>query len=132
MHDPKTLEPAGGDYVTYLDKLLSGKERKLEPLSISSTDGMVKVQSAQEVKADAAARQAEVDAWKAQRREKQQAAAAQLGTVMGTVVAIAGVLSMVTGILVPELEQACIPLGMITTFAGTVLAGRSKSAARRR
>lgn len=132
MHDSKTLEPAGGDYVTYLDKLLSGKERKLEPLSISSTDGMVKVQSAQEVKADAAARQAEVDAWKAQRREKQQAAAAQLGTVMGTVVAIAGVLSMVTGILVPELEQACIPLGMITIFAGTVLAGRSKSAARRR
>ena len=132
MHDPKTLEPAGGDYVTYLDKLLSGKERKLEPLSISSTDGMVKVQSAQEVKADAAARQAEVDAWKAQRREKQQAAAAQLGTVMGTVVAVAGVLSMVTGILVPELEQVCIPLGMITIFAGTVLAGRSKSAARRR
>lgn len=132
MHDPKTLEPAGGDYVTYLDKLLSGKERKLEPLSISSADGMVKVQSAEEVKAGAAARQAEVDAWKAQRREKQQAAAAQLGTVMGTVVAIAGVLSMVTGILVPELEQACIPLGMITIFAGTVLAGRSKSAARRR
>lgn len=131
MHDPKTLEPAGGDYVTYLDKLLSGKERKLEPLSISSADGMVKVQSAQEVKADAAARQAEVDAWKTQRREKQQAAA-QLGTVMGTVVAVAGVLSMVTGILVPELEQACIPLGMITIFAGTVLAGRSKSAARRR
>lgn len=118
--------------MTYLDKLLSGKERKLEPLSISSADGMVKVQSAQEVKADAAARQAEVDAWKAQRREKQQAAAAQLGTVMGTVVAVAGVLSMVTGILVPELEQACIPLGMITIFAGTVLAGRSKSAARRR
>ncbi len=132
MHDPKTLEPAGGDYVTYLDKLLSGKERKLEPLSISSTDGMVKVQSPQEVKADAAARQAEVDAWKAQRREKQQAAVAQLGTIMGTVVAVAGVLSMVVGILEPELEQACIPLGMITIFAGTVLAGRSKAAARHR
>lgn len=132
MHDPKTLEPANGDYVTYLDKLLSGKARNLEPLSISSADGMVKVQSPQEVKADAAARQAEVDAWKAQRREKQQAAAAQLGTVMGTIVAVAGVLSMVVGILEPDLEQACIPLGMITIFAGTVLAGRSKSAARRR
>ena len=66
------------------------------------------------------------------KRWNRRAAAAQLGTVMGTVVAIAGVLSMVTGILVPELEQACIPLGMIAIFAGTVLAGRSKSAARRR
>ncbi len=132
MHDPRTLEPAGGDYVTYLDKLLSGKERKLEPLSISASDGMVKVQSAAEVKADAAARQAEVDAWRAQRREKQQAAAAKLGTVFGSVLAAAGVLSIVTGVLEPDLESVCIPLGMITVFAGTVLAGRSKSAARRR
>ncbi len=132
MQDPRTLEPANGDYVTYLEKLLSGKERKLEPLSISAADGMVKVQSAAEVKADAAARQAEVDAWRAQRREKQQAAAAQLGAVFGSILAVAGVLSIVTGIIEPELEQVCIPLGMITVFAGTVIAGRSKSAARRR
>ncbi len=132
MQDPRTLEPANGDYVTYLEKLLSGKERKLEPLSISAADGMVKVQSAAEVQADAAARQAEVDAWRAQRREKQQAAAAKLGAVFGSILAAAGVLSIVTGIIEPELEHVCIPLGMITVFAGTVIAGRSKSAARRR
>ncbi len=132
MQDPRTLEPANGDYVTYLEKLLSGKERKLEPLSISAADGMVKVQSAAEVQADAAARQAEVDAWRAQRREKQQAAAAKLGAVFGSILAAAGVLSIVTGIIEPELEHVCIPLGMIAVFAGTVIAGRSKSAARRR
>ncbi len=132
MQDPRTLEPANGDYVTYLEKLFSGKERKLEPLSISASDGMVKVQSAAEVKADAAARQAEVDAWRAQRRQKQQAAAAQLGAVLGSILAAAGFLSIVTGIIEPDLEHVCIPLGMITTFAGTVIAGRSKSAARRR
>ncbi len=132
MQDPRTLEPANGDYVTYLEKLLSGKERKLEPLSISAADGMVKVQSAAEVQADAAARQAEVDAWRAQRREKQLAATAKLGAVFGSILAAAGVLSIVTGIIEPELEHVCIPLGMITVFAGTVIAGRSKSAARRR
>ena len=37
MHDPKTLEPAGGDYVTYLDKLLSGKSTLGKPSGAKSS-----------------------------------------------------------------------------------------------
>ena len=117
MQDPKTLEPAGGDYVTYLDKLLSGKERKLEPLSVSSSDGMVKVQSAKEVAADAAVRQ--------------QAAMAQLGAVFGMIFVIAGVISIIVGAMTPDLEPVCIPFGMIAIFAGTVTSAHSRQAARR-
>lgn len=131
MQDPKTLEPAGGDYVTYLDKLLSGKERKLEPLSVSSSDGMVKVQSAKEVAADAAVRQAQLDAWMAQRKVRQQAAMAQLGAVFGMIFVIAGVISIIVGAMTPDLEPVCIPFGMIAIFAGTVTSAHSRQAARR-
>lgn len=132
MRDSKSLEPANGDYVTYLDKLLSGKERNLEPLSITASDGMVKVQSAQEVAADAAAREARVAAWQADRAARNRAAAKKLSVVVGSLIVVMGVLSFVAGILSEELESVCIPLGMITVFAGTVLTGQAKSAARRR
>ena len=119
MRDPFSLEPPGGDYVAYLDKLMKGKIGSLSPLSVTADNGMVTVRSTAEpapLQGDAVPADTDNDPYLKNEPVVRMAFA---------LIALAGVILMATGVAFDRSDN--IPLGMILVFIGVVTTAQARN-----